>query len=80
LISEGCNFPEILSLGAAINTGTSISSIQEALEKAIGLEQKEQDFMRQKGLKMVEESLVWEKIAGAQVLAFEPLLVQAKKI
>jgi len=80
LISEGCNFPEILSLGAAINTGTSISSIQEALEKAIGLEQKEQDFMRQKGLKMVEESLVWEKIAGAQVLAFEPLLVQAKKV
>ena len=80
LISEGCNFPEILSEGAAINTGTSISSIQEALEKAIGLEQKELDLMRQKGLKMVKESLIWEKIAGAQVLAFEPLLAQSKKI
>ena len=79
VISRGCNFPEIIEAGGAMESGTSQEEIKKALETAVSLPSAERGRMRQKAIEIISGGFLWEKIAGQQALNFQQLL-DAKKI
>ena len=74
LISDGCNFPEILECKAAIDSGKTESSIKEAIENAIRLSDSEKSAMRSRGRDLIEKGFLWELIAEKQAEIYGRLL------
>lgn len=73
LISKGCNFPELLSSNAALDSGISVESIREAMEKAFSLDEFRRSEIRQKSGQLIEKDFLWEEIARKQALHFNAL-------
>ena len=78
LISEGCNFPEILDCKAAIDSGKTEASIKEAIESAIRLPDSEKTAMRSRGRSLIEKEFLWDLIADSQADIYGRLLNSEK--
>jgi len=79
LISQGCNFPELFQAGAALDSGTSIYSIRQALETALELDAGQRNLMQQKARQLIEANFVWEEIAQQQANRYAAL-IDAQKV
>ena len=66
LISQGCNFPELLDAGGGLDCGMDEESIQIALEKAMYLSENEVKEMQASSRKLIGEKYLWEQIAAEQ--------------
>jgi glycosyltransferase involved in cell wall biosynthesis len=74
LISEGCNFPELLDAGLALSSGMSEQSIQSALEKAVNLDPDKRRHLCTDAGKLIQSEFLWEKIAAKQASEYGLLL------
>jgi glycosyltransferase involved in cell wall biosynthesis len=79
LISQGCNFPELLKAGAAMDTGTSVASIRQALEAAAEMEDSQRKAMQKKARQLIETNFIWEEIAQQQASRYAALF-DAQKV
>jgi len=78
LISQGCNFPEILESPAGIDSGITVESIRKSLELAIGLSAEERMLRRRTGTDLVQAGYLWNSIADRQAELYERLLPEEK--
>ncbi|HRH60318.1 MAG TPA: glycosyltransferase [Chitinophagaceae bacterium] len=76
LITEGCNFPEILNADAAIKTGTNATAIQHSLEYCAGLSLPQIQKLSLQAAAFVKENYNSAAIAEKQYSLYKELLNQ----
>ncbi|BCM89718.1 GDP-mannose:cellobiosyl-diphosphopolyprenol alpha-mannosyltransferase [Abditibacteriota bacterium] len=64
LITPGCNFPEAVRAGAAIETPASEAGSLDALKRLLALSDDERRLMGEKGRALVERDYQWEVVAA----------------
>lgn len=74
IISEGCNFPEIINAGAGLHTGIEKTEIVEALEHAASLSNDEVNKLAMSAKKFIEENYSMDVIAKRIFEAYRTLL------
>lgn len=79
MISEGCNFPELLELQAGIDTSAEEEGIRSAIINALKMKDDDLHRMIDKARHLVEGRYLWDIIAGQQTEEYGRLL-QAQEI
>lgn len=64
LISENCNLPEVLEIGAAIKTNPSVNEIADSLKTLFQMDIEKRNMMTRKAYKYISENHCWSSLTS----------------
>ncbi|MEA5112412.1 MAG: glycosyltransferase [Geobacteraceae bacterium] len=79
LITPGCNFPEVVSIGAGVSVKPDSDLLEDALEQLLIKSKEELEDMGQRGRSLILENYTWE-ISARKLVSVYNAIIKGKPV